>query len=52
MDDWDIGEILLNFMLSEEVRNVFRVNVINANTEEEWEKDTSGGWEIWESKMM
>ena len=43
MADWDIGDIFYNFMLSEEVRNIFRVNVINVHKKEEWEKDRSGG---------
>ena len=38
-----IGEIFLNFMPSEEVRPFFIVNVTGVLTEEEWDKDRSGG---------
>ena len=49
---WDIGYMLLDFMLSEEVIPFCGVDVMNLRKYEEWEKYISGGWEIWESKMM
>ena len=52
MSDRDIGEMFLNFMLSEEVRSFYGVDITNVRTEEEWEKHRSGGWEMWERKMM
>ena len=64
MADRYIGDMLLNLMLSEEVRLLFYfiiiqevipfcgVYVMNVRKQEEWEKDVSGGWEIWEREMM
>ena len=49
---WDIGYMLLDFMLSEEVIPFCGVDVMNLCKYEEWEKYISGGWERWESKMM
>ena len=60
MADWDIGDMLLNLMLIEEVRLLLYfiisqeviplcgVYVMNVRRQEEWEKDISGGWERWE----
>ena len=36
MADREIGEIYLNLMLSEEMRNFCGVDVYNASTEEVW----------------
>ena len=52
MEDQDIGEIFLTFILSEEVISLCGVDTTNLRTEEEWEKCRSGGWEMWERKMM
>ena len=52
MEDWYIGDILLNFMLSEEVIQFCGLDVMDVRKQEQWEKDIIGGWEIWESKMM
>ena len=52
MVDQYIGDMLLNFMLSEELIPFCVLDVMNVRKWEEWEKDISGGWEIWESKMM
>ena len=52
MVDQNIGEMFLNLIPSEEVRPFCGVDVTNVFIEEEWEKDISGGWEIWEMKMM
>ena len=43
MADRDIGEIFLNFMLSEMVRLFCGVDITNVRTEKEWEKYRSGG---------
>ena len=48
----DTGEMFLNLILSEEVRYFYGVDVTNVRTEEGWDRDRSGGWERWESKMM
>ena len=45
MADRDIGEMLLNFMLSEEFRALCGVDITYVSTEEEWEIHRSGGWE-------
>ena len=52
MVDQDIGEMSLNFMLSEEVRFFFGVDITNVSTEEKWEDHRSRGWKFWEWKMM
>ena len=52
MADWDIGDMLLNFMLSEEVIQFCGLDLIGVRKQEDLKKDISGGWEIWESKMM
>ena len=52
MVDRVIGEMLLNFMLNEEVRYFCGVDVTNVITEEEWEKDSSGVWERGKRKIM
>ena len=44
MEDRDIGQMLLNFMLSEELRPFCGVDVMNVSKQEEWEKDISEGW--------
>ena len=43
MEDWDMVDILLNFMMIEKVRLFSGVNVPNSWIEEEWEKDRPGG---------
>ena len=48
----ETGEMLLNSTLSEEVIPFSGVDAMNSRTEEYWEKDRPGGWEIWEGKMM
>ena len=40
----DIEDMLLNLMLSEEVRPFCGVDVMNVRTYEEWDKDKSVGW--------
>ena len=38
MADRDIGEMFIKFMLSEEVRSFYEVDVTNVITEQEWER--------------
>ena len=42
--DRDIGEIFMNFMLSDEVRSFCGVDVTNLRTEEKCEMHRDGGW--------
>ena len=51
MEDHYIGDMLFNFMLSQEEIPFCGVD-LNIHKYKEWEKDISGGWEIWERKMM
>ena len=44
MADQYIGEMVLNFMLSEEFRSFYGVDITNVRTEEESENHISGGW--------
>ena len=44
-EDQDKGQMLLNFMLSEEVIPFFGLYVMNVRKQEEWETNISGGWE-------
>ena len=44
MADRDIGEIFINYMLSEEVRSFCGVDITNVRTEEYWERHRSGSW--------
>ena len=46
MEDQGIWDMLLNFMLSEEVIPFCGFDVMNVRKYEEWEKDISRGWEI------
>ena len=43
MEDWDIGDMLLDFMLSEEVRTFCGVDVMNVRKYEEWDTDICWG---------
>ena len=43
MEDQDIGDMLLYFMLSEEVILFYWVDITNMRTEEKWESHRSGG---------
>ena len=52
MEDRDIGEIFLNFMLSKEVRPYCGVDISNYRIEKGWERGRPGGWDIWEREMM
>ena len=52
MEDRDIGEIFLNFLLSEEVRPFFGVGVIRFITEENWVRNRLVGWERWERNII
>ena len=52
MADRDIGEMLLNFMLSEEFRAFYGVDINYVSTEEEWESHRSGVWERCKWKIM
>ena len=47
-----IREMLLNFMLSEEVRPYCGVDINQVRIEEGQQKERIGGWEIWERKIM
>ena len=47
MADWYIGEMFLNFMLSEEFIPFCVVNGKNFRTEEWWENGGSVGWQRW-----
>ena len=51
MVDRYTGDMFLNFMLSEKVRTLCNMDVSNIRTEEDWERDSLGGWERWEIKM-
>ena len=51
MVDRYTGDMFLNFMLSEKVRTLCNMDVSNIRTEEDWERDSLGGWEKWEIKM-
>ena len=44
--------MLLNFMLSEEVRHLCGVDVSNVKTDNDWERGSLGGWERWDRKIM
>ena len=52
MEDWDIREMLLNFMMSKEVRPYCRLDISKVLTEEEREGGVIGRWERWERKIM
>ena len=43
MADRDIGDMLLNFILSEELISFYGMEITNTRTEEEWENQRSGG---------
>ena len=45
MADRDIGEMFINFMLSEEARSFCGVDVTNVRTEYEWERHIIVSWE-------
>ena len=52
MVDTDIGDMLLKFMLIQQVRPFCGVDFSNVGTEEYWERGHIGRWERWYRKMM